>query len=238
MPRGWGLDLWGRGPNYRSWIRCRQDRTGLYEADVSILDPPSCVAPAVSTSGGRGGETLADLARRMDELIPLASRGRQAAFRAAAQRLSARLAIVDAALPTMTRASSQANGVGISGPGELTRLRYPLHPRARWIIRDEPCATFVARVEGTDVLDLPPGRLLGYRIRISSEPFGPADVVHVWYGRSGYLQLVVHIESDAIDSSGAVYGRVVGDQREKLEGAWLSGPAFPWAPVGSRLLGR
>jgi hypothetical protein len=96
----------------------------------------------------------------------------------------------------------------------------------------------VASVEGTDVLDLPPGRLLGYRIRISSELFGPTDVVHVWYGRSGYLQLVVHMESDAIDSSGEIYGRVVADQREKLEGAWLSGPAFPSAPVGRGLLGR
>lgn len=223
---------------YRSWIRFRQDRTGLYEADVSIRDLPSCVVAKVSTSSGRRGVTLADLARRMDELIPVGPPARQAAFRAAAQRLRERLAIVDAALSRMTGASSQTTGLGNSGPGELTRLRYPLHPGARWIIRDEPGATFVASVEGTDVLDLPPGRLRGYRIRISSELFGPADVVHVWYGRSGYLQLVVHIESDAMDSSGAIYGRVVADQREKLEGAWLSGLAFPWAPVGRGLLGR
>lgn len=223
---------------YRSWVRFRQDPTGLYEADVPTLEPPPCVVAKLSTSSGHRGEPSAGLARRMDELIPVGSPARHAAFRAAVERLSAKLAIIDVALRRMTGASSQTTGLGISGPAELTRLRYPLHPGARWTIRDEPGATFVATVEGTDVLDLPPGRLRGYRIRISSDFLGPDDEVRAWYGPSGYLQLVAHIESDATDVFGEIYGRAVADLRETLEAVRLPGRAFTWPPGVGGLLGR
>ncbi len=88
------------------------------------------------------------------------------------------------------------------------------------------------------MLDLPAGKLRGYRIRISSDGLGPDDAVRVWYGTSGFLQLVVHAEFEAIDVSGQLQGWVTVDQRETLEELRLSGPVVTWPLVGSGLLGR
>ena len=82
------------------------------------------------------------------------------------------------------------------------------------------------------------GRLFGYRIRIRSDFFGPADVVRVWYGPSGYLQLAAHLEFDAVDMTGQPVGRVAADERETLVFVQLAGPSFTFVPSGGRLLGR
>ncbi len=229
-----------QGPyqTFRSWIRYRQDRTGLYEADVYISDPPPCATATVSPPDGRGSGTAVDLDSRVAELDPAGTPARRAAFQAAARRLSARLAIMDGVLQRMGAPPAQTSGAGMAGAGELTRLSYPLHPGAHWIIRNDPGATFSANVEAADVLDLRVGRLRGYRIRISTEFLGPADVVHVWYGPSGYLQLVAHFETDAVDEFGEVVGRAVVDQRETLVFLQLAGPTFTFVPIGSRLWNR
>jgi hypothetical protein len=222
----------------RSWIRFRQDRSGLYEADVSIQDPPSCAVPWVPRPGGGGSETSAGLVRRLDALMPAGPPARHAAFQDAVERMREKLALVDAVLGTMARPSVRAAGAQLAGPGELTRLRYPLHPGARWFIRNEPGATFMARVEGTDALALPAGRLKGYRIRISFDGLGPDDNVRVWYGTSGLLQLVVHVESEAIDVFGQPQGWVIVDQRESLEALRLSGGVVTQRSSGNWPLSR
>jgi hypothetical protein len=227
----------GTDASFTTWIRFRQDRAGLYEADVTLQDPPACVTRRVPASSGGGREVAAGLAGQMEALIPAGPPARSAAFRVAVERLQAKLALIDAALGTMTRTPA-GSGAQFVGAGELTRLRYPLYPGARWIIRNAPGAIFAARVEGTDVLTLPAGRLRGYRIRISSDGLGPNDTVRTWYGTSGLLQIVVHGEYEAIDVFGQPIGRVFVDQREALEELQLSGPIVVWPPAGRWPLGQ
>lgn len=137
------------------------------------------------------------LAPASEHLGLVGSAAERAVFQFAGRKLRERITALDELLRTSPRVMSGPPIPGTAGPGELTRLRYPLEPKARWTIRADPNFRFVADVVGVDVLELPAGRFRGYRIRLGADVFGPHDVVHVWYGRSGYLQLVAHLEGDA-----------------------------------------
>jgi hypothetical protein len=188
------------------WIRYRQDRAGLYEADVSIIQPPAGTSsrPASRLSIRKG--ELADLAsaRRALERRLEGSPHRAALLQAWA-RLTRKVELVRAVrahctLPAVV-AKDRPGGVMES---ELTRLAYPLRPGQEWMVL--PDGSFASVVEAHETLDLPAGRMPGWRIRMEGSAFGPNDVVHLWYGRSGFLALRADLESDATDENGEVIG--------------------------------
>ena len=73
----------------------------------------------------------------------------------------------------------------------------------------------------SEILDVPAGRLHAWRIRLDHESFTPADVAHVWYGRSGQVKYRYHLVSIATDFNGNVVGRVVVEWDEALTAAAL-----------------
>ena len=203
----------GEGGPFLSWIRLRQDRSGLYEADIA--GRPACEGVALSSSmrsvdsGDDPDASLRALAGKMPA-------GQQAAWLAALQRDRDRRLEVRAALGLATSTARRAVS---PPPGELLRLSYPLRTGAEWILRPDP--DFTERVEGVDALHTPAGTLEGYRIRIRSSLFGEADQVFLWYGRKGFLQLEGHFEGLAVDDQGNVYGTVVSEERQALTGLSL-----------------
>lgn len=137
----------------------------------------------------------------------------RAAWLAAAERVERRWQIVREALGTSGH--GRRRRVVEPPPGELLRLSYPLHTGASWTLRTEPFH-ITERVEGVDALHTPAGTLVGYRITLDFELFGPPDRVTVWYGRKGYLGLEAHFEAEATDESGNPIGLVLTDQSETV----------------------
>ena len=193
-----------------TWTRYRQDVGGLYELDIPLDVPPVCPVPLPSP--GRERPTAA--AMLPDPVMSGRSPAELAAYHVAVVRLRERVATIHALLRSAPP-QLDLRLPGSARPGEMTRLRYPLRFKSHWIIGDAP-NWLTADVVGVDALDLPAGRATGYRIRMRSNLYGPADVVHLWYGGVGYLQLVGHFEVDAVDQSGAVIGRALMDEREQL----------------------
>ncbi len=195
------------GATYVSWLYYRQDRSGLYEAD----DPasPPCSSPAT------GGMSVASRAGRLSAIGESGKLPEDAGVRAQVDALQQRLALVRYSLglpaPSLRRPRP--------APGEIVRLAYPLHAGQQWIIRPEP--RFTSRVEGVDVLHLPAGTFVAYRIRIDADLFGPNDRVLVWYGREGFLRLDFHGESEGVDEQGNPTGPVVSDDHEIVDGVQL-----------------
>ena len=205
-------------PGGVDWVPYRQDGAGLYESDV----------PARPCSGGTGRQKLDMDATRSDEAAwagveaKIADPAKRAAYRAAWDRMEARSIAIRRALGIELESRRATGG---AGAGEITRLQYPLHTGAHWVIRADP--RFESIVEGSDVLDLAPGRLQAWRIRIDSEFVGPDDRVHVWYGRSGFLMLAAHFEGDvATDPNGTPIGTLTSDQSEVLTELSLGGGRF------------
>ncbi|HEY2954561.1 MAG TPA: hypothetical protein VGK89_04880 [Candidatus Eisenbacteria bacterium] len=205
------------GSEIHSWIRFRQDRSGLYEADLAIGEP-ACDAAGPGAEGKHSYAAAAALDGVWDRALRSVSEARRPAFLAARNRLQERLALMEARVP--------GRG-GPSGPaaGELTRLRYPLHPGQSWNIREAPYV-YAAEVEGRNVLDLPAGRLPAFRIRYSADFFGPKDFVRVWYGRSGLLRVAAHAEGVATDQNGNPIGVVISDEDQVLVDLSLSHGRF------------
>ena len=216
------------------WVRYRQERTGLFEYDQTLGLPPPCIA--AGTPRPTAAVPATGLVDRLKVESFLATRpaGEQSAWRAALARLDERVATLHAALGLYPGGSLLPGG---PRPGELTRLRYPLERKARWVIRDDPGVHFDAEVVGHDVLSLEAGRLAGHRIRLESNLFGPQDRVQTWYGRTGYLQLVAHLEVDAVDNGGVRIGTALFDEREALTSYFLRSPRVlgpqPWSPGGT-----
>ena len=204
-------------PGGAEWVPYRQDGAGLYESD----------AAASPCSGGTSRQKLDVDATRSDEAAwagveaKIADPTMRASYRAAWDRMEARSIAIRRALGIELESRHSAGGVGAS---EITRLQYPLHTGARWVIRADP--RFESIVEGNDVLDLAPGHLSAWRIRIDNEFLGPDDRVHVWYGRSGYLMLVAHLEGIATDQNGVPIGTLIGDESEVLTERSLGGGRF------------
>jgi hypothetical protein len=121
-------------------------------------------------------------------------------------------------------ASLAAAGSGTGAgpfPDELTRLDYPLHPGAKWVLRTDPY--FTGTVERVELVDLPAGRFQAYRIRLGSDLFGPNDRVLLYWGRSGELGHSFHLEIVATDENGNPIGNQVADETEQLRALHLVG---------------
>jgi hypothetical protein len=210
-------------PSLFTWTRFRQDGDGLFEADVASNEPPACSG----ATGRRVFDAGASAARSEAAWSAIAARidpARQAACRAAFDRVQARAAAIRAALGVLSRSPVLTPGITGVDAGEITRLAYPLHPGASWVIRSSP--RFESTVEGRDALALASSRVPGWRIRIDSEFNGPDDHVHVWYGRDGFLRLEDHLEGIATDPNGVPIGRMILDESLVLTEVSLNGGRF------------
>lgn len=166
------------------WLRYRQDRAGLYEADVAMSDPPG-EDSGMELTGWNGLWK-----RAVEELGPVDT---EAVERVKIAHFN-KIRTVNELLGRKAGSPLLTGPPGGILPDEIQRLKYPLHTRQEWIIRDDPL--FYSVAEGMDVLDLPAGRLNGWRIFIHNEFLGENDVVLLWYGRKGFLQMTVHLETE------------------------------------------
>ncbi len=198
------------------WLRYRQDRAGLYEADVSIINPPGADRYKISSSDDNSDsyrdrwtslwKQLADNLKSIDnETI---ERARIIHFN--------KISMINELLGRSANSAMLTSGPpGGVLPDEIQRLRYPLHPRQEWIIRDTPL--FYSFVESHEVLDLSAGRMTGFKIRIYNEFLEENDIVYLWYGRCGYLGMYAHFETDMRDAEGNIIGTMISDENLFLE---------------------
>ena len=163
----------------------RQDRSGLYVADTLVQGRPFMGAEALSALRGRLEQSGWDAARR------------RSVDRALAQLANKLARLTPGAFGAVgTRSSSDSPPLS-----EAKLLAYPLHPGASWDVRTE--IRFFNTVEALEQLDLPVGRLRSWRIDEDIESFGPpGDVVKLWYGPAGFLQLRAHLEGIFTDDFG------------------------------------
>lgn len=198
------------------WVRYRQDHAGLYEADVPILDPPS-----PGEDGGVHIESKVDVRSNQWTILwqRISTKIRpenQDAYRQAWDRLLEKLRVIDEVLGRQTLGIRMLIGPpGGVLPDELTRLRYPLHPRQEWIIREDPFMTSI--VEGYEVLDLACGKMGGFKIRVLNAILGPDDIILFWYGREGFLKLFTHMEDEVVDPEGNPIDTLVSEHSLILE---------------------
>lgn len=202
------------------WVRYRQERSGLYEADRCLSDPP----------GPGGGPSCGDsLAQAPSRISP---KSIPPHLRDAWKEIQAKRAILAGLV--QSRGTRQGERVaGAQGgvlPGELTRLAYPLHRGQQWTIREDPL--FLAEVISHDVVDVPAGRFPAWRVQITLPQFdAEGDDIFFWYGSSGFLKLYFHAISELTDSGGAVIGTFEWTETMDLtELHLLDGPT----PAGAR----
>ena len=208
------------GELFRTWTRYRQDRAGLYYADVCGCDPPIL-------DGGTGGSASQESSTRVDASTPSweVLKGRyapeqQPAFEAAYARLKAHLNRARHALEMASARMSRDPGPpGGANDSEVGFLKYPLHVGSSWSIREDIRLTWT--VEGVERIDLPGGQFTAYRIRVRYEGMQPDDEAIIWYGRSGRLAHRLHLSGIATDSDGNPIGTFTSDESEELVGLSL-----------------
>ena len=208
-----------------SWIRYRQDRAGLYEADVSIKRPPAARGRAAgervaAVPEGGGNPVRVTLWSRVSAGVDPEHRP---ALERAWSELTKKLDAIENIYGSAGGHSLVQGGPpGGVMPGEITRLAYPLRPGQEWTIRAEPF--FGSEVEARDVLDLPPGKMSCAKINVTNFALGPDDEVFLWYGRDGFLRMTVHVETEMVDVGGNVVGVLIFDENTVLESVNLVGP--------------
>ena len=190
------------------WIRYRQDRAGLYEADVSVTQPPGSLASGAAPARINPGE------REWHRLAASIPPEHHDSYRRAWEQITTRMRALRALVESPELAAA-ARPPGSVQPDELTRLMYPLYPGQTWIIRADPL--FTSEVQIHEVLRLPVGRFGAWRIRILSELFGKQDRVYMWYGRSGFLKLTADLVGVATDELGNPVGTINSQDRLLLE---------------------
>jgi hypothetical protein len=208
------------------WVRYRQDPRGLYEKDVSVSTPPECGLPALTSGMQRirdeGGATADLMAERIEAAV--ADPARRAATLAAWRSLRERLNLVSrSAVAGLTSHPGRGRPGGVA-EGEITRLTYPLHRGAKWIIRDDP--RFEVVVEGLDVVRTPAGAIPAWRLRLENEFLGPRDRVHQWVSRQGFVKMAAHFEFAGADENGQPRSYAL-DSVERLTGLEIARPRAP-----------
>lgn len=222
----------GPGP-YAYAAYYRQDASGLYQFEA-LRGAPGAGAAA---SGARQARISSRIDAMIERLLEGRSPTERDAYLLAARRLDERIGMIRALGATGAPPVAGRGFPGTAGPTEVSLLRYPLAPKSRWAVREWFPFPLTAEVVEAEQVRLPPplGELLGYRIRHSSEVFGPDDSVQLWYGPSGFLQLVAHIETAATDPGGNLIGRWVVEQTRILTDLRLVGSEVvalpPWFQV-------
>lgn len=159
-----------------TWIRYRQDRDGLYEAEVSITQPPALIG-AERAAMEKRPEALAPAAGTNRELLPhgVDSNGR---------------VMIDVLAERHRRLVAAGLGrvIGTAEEGEITRMPYPLRPGEIWSAFSE----LNSEMEGHELLHLPIGNRVGARIRIT---LSEDAYTLVWYSRCGLLRIYHYSET-------------------------------------------
>ena len=202
------------------WIRYRQDRSGLYEADVSIVDPPGPTAKATAVAGA-AWEPALRIGADLSAFGPVAIEHPES-FRSALGELERRRLRLRGAL----RGEQVSAPPGNALPDEITRLKYPLHPGSSFAIRD---GLLDAHVEALEQLGTPAGRFPAWRIRLVWATGGPDDTILVWFSRCGNLQLYVLAEAALVAPDGTVLGTMQFEEVEVVEELDVQG-----RPCGAR----
>jgi len=197
------------------WVRYRQDRAGLYEADVPLTDPPASVVRSDVSQHRVRGKTK-DTSFRERAIRNIDWSGKSPAYRRALLR---NIDLHQMIRQTARSFSPESMPPGGSMPDELVRFVYPLHKGQHWIVRTDPL--FELTVEGHEMIQVPAGKSVGIRMRMESELFGPNDEVLFWYSRDGQLKLYASIEASMADDSGNPLGTVSTEEIEVLERATL-----------------
>ena len=194
------------------WLRYRQDRAGLYEADVSIINPPGADRYIISSSDPYRDRWTALWKQLVDNLKSIDNETIERARIIHFNKISIINELLGRSANSAMLTSGPPGGVL---PDEIQRLRYPLHPRQEWIIRDTPL--FYSFVESHEVLDLTAGKMSGFKIRIYNEFLEENDIVYLWYGRRGFLGMSVHFETEMRDAEGNIIGTMISDENLFLE---------------------
>lgn len=195
-----------------SWYRFRQDISGLYEADVSIHQPPVLVVPNDDRRRREVGYAKAENSTRTLQSCLLATNVMldQSPYRELLEQHLARHAAIREVVGQLLVSRGVAGPPGGVLSDEITRLRYPLSQGATWFIREQPL--FKSTVEGPDRLDLPVGLRNAFRVRITPPGSGDNDEVFLWYSRCGRLKFYAHIESTGVIPAGNVITLVSTDE--------------------------
>ncbi|MDH3197993.1 MAG: hypothetical protein OEO21_07110 [Candidatus Krumholzibacteria bacterium] len=204
------------------WIRYRQDRDGLYEANVAMSEPPVLIA-AAGKEGGRRALTVsaADGAGVAHAILRNETHpGRRAAI---AAHLERHRRLVTAAMLGADALAASAAAVAPEDE-ELTRLVYPLRRGREWVIREDPL--FTSAAEGRDLLRLPIGRRVGMRVRIVPVELEPDADVLLWYSNCGLLRMYVSVQTEMTDFDGTPLGTLFTEEIVELVEADVLGR--PW----------
>ena len=183
----------------------RSSRFGLFE--LELIRAQQAVSDAAPVD-----PAAADLAAYVDRAI--ADPAKRAAYQRAATDLAAKLAGMRSTLGGLELRTPPG-----PAPDELTVLSYPLYVGARWVVRADP--RFGRIVEARERINVPLGTFGAWRIRNTSELYGPNDRVHFWYSNLGLLRFRYYAETNATDSTGAIIGRVGIDSDQALTGIHL-----------------
>lgn len=202
----------GETRNITNWVRYRQDRAGLYAADVAVTQPPSNTGGSPAQGRGGPGIVTTEARTQADFIIAKISGDQKSAAWVETLRHN---------LELHERIRNVLSPPGGSATNEITRLAYPLHRGQTWIIRDDPF--FGSTVDQLEVLQTPAGPRPAWRVHIDSELFGPDDEVYLWYNRCGGLGLYARLFSDVVDPDGDVTGTLETVEWELLEGVDLPG---------------
>jgi hypothetical protein len=207
-------------PNVRTtWLRFRQDRAGLYTADVSMNQPPAS-SGVIYISSGTPDDVL--VSHAFDTYLSSGAKPRPPAFREALRDHIRRIHDVTVLLDLGRRGDGgrRCDRRGGVLPGELLTLDYPLRPGVTWLTRTEPF-TVRSEVEAREVLDLPAGRFRGFRVRVDNERLDPEDRLVAWYGRCGNLASLVHAETLAMDVETGEISLITTDDETRLSDLFL-----------------
>ena len=179
-------------PSMKWWLRIRQDKTGLYNLDTLLSNPPTPEAA-----------TVLPFHRGQDASITLAALRQSNRATPALERLAERLDRArEAARGFAQFASRTSSGL------ELTQLVYPLKEGASWSIR--PDFPWPARVDRMESLDTPAGRITSYRIE--TNPGGTSihegEWLRLWWSRVGFVGYSLHLQSEQTDPNGDPTGEI------------------------------
>ena len=196
------------------WVRSRQDRTGLYEADVALNHPPHNARGSAAYLAQSGfAERPLSNSRNSISRYPKALRS--AALREAYLGMEKKRGIVEAALRGSPRGSmAQAPAIGVED-SELVRLTYPLHTGSAWNVREEPFRLH-CQVEGREILKLKTGNTPAWRVRGTMSLLSDTDVLLFWYGKDGFLRYYFRITANATDPEGNIAGQFMSEETQTL----------------------
>jgi hypothetical protein len=179
------------GGRWITWSRMRQDREGLFAADVNSDQPPT-----LDPDAGRYAAPAARLGRPEIDLSSLEARGLS---KEASARFAARIERLRDAARGRERGLLRTRD---DQTAELTWLLYPLHIGVEWNMR--PDMVWPARVDGVEMLDSKLGPLTAYRIETNplGAPLGDWEYVRLFYGRVGFVGYSIHTMLQATDADG------------------------------------